>query len=89
MNAVGGGYVMRLIPTGMFGRVGGALLLINLGLPAAAPWLAGRGLDVVGRAGTFWGFAALGALTLALMLASRRLRTLGLPSQWDAVDAAP
>ena len=83
------GYVMRLIPTGMFGRVGGALLLINLGLPAAAPWLAGRGLDVVGRAGTFWGFAALGALTLALMLASRRLRTLGLPSQWDAVDAAP
>ena len=89
MNAVGGGYIMRLIPTGMFGRVGGALLLINLGLPAAAPWLAGRGLDVVGRAGTFWGFAALGALTLALMLASRRLRTLGLPSQWDAVDAAP
>ena len=89
MNAVGGGYVMRLIPTGMFGRVGGALLLINLGLPAAAPWLAGRGLDAVGRSGTLWGFTALGSLALGLMLASRRLRTLGLPSQWDAADEAP
>lgn len=89
MNAVGGGYVMRLIPTGMFGRVGGALLLINLGLPAAAPWLAGRGLDAVGRSGTLWGFTALGSLALGLMLASRRLRTLGLPSQWDATDEAP
>ena len=89
MNAVGGGYVMRLIPTGMFGRVGGALLLINLGLPAAAPWLAGRGLDAVGRSGTLWGFTALGSLALGLMLASRRLRTLGLPSQWDTADEAP
>lgn len=86
MNAVGGGYVMRLIPTGMFGRVGGALLLINLGLPAAAPWLAGRGLDAVGCSRTLWGFTALGALALGLMLASRRLRTLGPASQWEAVD---
>ena len=86
MNAVGGGYVMRLIPTGMFGRVGGALLLINLGPPAAAPWLAGRGLDAVGCSRTLWGFTALGALALGLMLASRRLRTLGPASQWEAVD---
>ena len=89
MNAVGGGYVMRLIPTGMFGRVGGALLLINLGPPAAAPWLAGRGLDAVGRSGTLWGFTALGALALGLMLASRRLRALGPASQWEAADEAP
>lgn len=86
MNAVGGGYVMRLIPTGMFGRVGGALLLINLGPPAAAPWLAGRGLDAVGCSRTLWAFTALGALALGLMLASRRLRTLGPASQWEAVD---
>lgn len=86
MNAVGGGYVMRLIPTGMFGRAGGALLLINLGPPAAAPWLAGRGLDAVGCSRTLWGFTALGALALGLMLASRRLRTLGPASQWEAVD---
>lgn len=89
MNAVGGGYVMRLIPTGMFGRVGGALLLINLGPPAAAPWLAGRGLDAVGRSGTLWGFTALGALALGLMLASRRLRALGPASQWEAAEEAP
>ena len=88
MNAVGGGYVMRLIPTGMFGRVGGALLLINLGPPAAAPWLAGRGLDAVGCSRTLWGFTALGALALGLMLASRRLRALGPASQWEAVDEA-
>ena len=51
--------------------------------------LAGRGLDAVGRSGTLWGFTALGALALGLMLASRRLRTLGPASQWEAAEEAP
>ena len=73
---------LALVPS-VLGR---ALLLINLGPPAAAPWLAGRGLDAVGCSRTLWGFTALGALALGLMLASRRLRTLSPASQWEAVD---
>ena len=59
------------------------------GVQSCAVPLSGRCVDAVGRSGTLWGFTALGSLALGLMLASRRLRTLGLPSQWDAADEAP
>ena len=55
-----------------------------MGLPALAPYSAGRGLDVLGAPTTIIAFALVGLASLALVLSRREIRQLGYPDQWQA-----
>ena len=82
LNAVTSGYVVHRIPSHVFGRVAAAVMLINAGPPALAPWVAGHGLDVVGARATFAVFALAQVVALVVMTGLKDLRRLGLPHQW-------
>lgn len=84
VNSVASGLVMSLIPSEVMGRLVSAVLLINMGLPALAPYSAGRGLDVLGAPTTIIAFALVGLASLALVLSRREIRQLGYPDQWQA-----
>lgn len=92
LNAVGVGYVVHLIPTRSFGRVSAAIMLLNAGPTALAPWLAGHGLEVLGAPATFALMTACELVALGALACLRPLRRLGTSSQWaeqGADDAAP
>lgn len=77
------GYFMARVPSHLMGRALNAFSLFSLGAVPLAPVLAGFGLGALGRQGTLALCAALPLLAALLVWASRDLRRLPGPDEWE------
>lgn len=84
LNAALGGYFMVATPTELIGRANSAASVFAMGALPLAPLIAGFGLGLLGRGGTILVGAALCAITAAMVIGDRALRSLPAEAGWAA-----
>ena len=85
-NAGISAYMVSVVPDALQGRVNAAAGFMATGLSPLGPVLAGGALAWLGGGAILLG-AALSAATVVPLLASRTIRTLGRPKDWESAPA--
>lgn len=85
-NAGISAYMVSMVPDALQGRINAAAGFIASSLAPLGPLLAGVALAVIGAPTTLLVGAALTAVTVVPLVASRTVRTLGRPDTWTHVS---